>query len=245
MVLGPKQVVRPAVKSRPVHPALRTAGAAPARRPTVDGRVAFQGGSTQRWAVRPGGFSLIELLAVAAVLLILTTMYWGSSSGSEQRQRQKDCQKNLEKVYVALQIYANDYAGSFPVQSGATTAEEPLDALVPRYTVDTASFICPGGSDWTPPSGESIRKRKISYAYYMGRHASDAGEVLMSDRQVDTNAKAAGQYVFSGTGKPPGNNHNKYGGNLLFCDGHVDRIPPRAPFPLVATQGVVLLNPRP
>jgi len=196
-------------------------------------------------AVARRGFSLIELLVVAAVLLILTTMYWGASSGSQQRKLQTECQHNLEKVYVALQIYANDYAGSFPFQAGALTAEDPLDALVPRYTVDTASFICPGSGNWALPSGESIRKRKISYAYYMGRHASDAAEVLMSDRQVNTLPKAVGQDVFSSNGKPPGNNHNKYGGNLLFCDGHVELIAARAPFPLVATQAVVLLNPRP
>jgi prepilin-type processing-associated H-X9-DG protein len=62
---------------------------------------------------------------------------------------------------------------------------------------------------------------------------------------VDALFKTAGQLVFSTTGKPPGNNHEKSGGNFLFCDGHAESSPARAPFSMTATQGVVLLNPRP
>ena len=65
----------------------------------------------------------------------------------------------------------------------------------------------------------------------------------MSDEQVNTQSKSAGEYAFSGTGKPPANNHDKRGGNLLFCDGSVAAIPPRLPFALTLTQGVVLRNP--
>ncbi len=67
----------------------------------------------------------------------------------------------------------------------------------------------------------------------------------MSDWQVDARSKAAGEYAFSSTGKPPGNNHDKLGGNLLFCDGSVVPVPPRLPFSLTLTPGIVLLNPTP
>jgi prepilin-type processing-associated H-X9-DG protein len=79
----------------------------------------------------------------------------------------------------------------------------------------------------------------------MGRRASDTADALMSDEQVDTLAKAAGQPAFSTTGKGPGNNHAKSGGNFLFVDGRVERSPAMTPFSLVLTQGVVLLNPKP
>jgi prepilin-type N-terminal cleavage/methylation domain-containing protein len=198
-----------------------------------------------RFAGRTRGFSLVELLLVLALVLVMTTMYWGVSSRGNQRAQQKACQKNLQKIFIALEIYANDHAGKFPVTAGAKTSEEALDVLVPRYTADTATFICPGSKDTALPAGESFLKRRISYAYYMGRRPSDAPEVLMSDKQVDTRAKAAGQPVFSITGKPPGNNHQKFGGNFLFSDGHLELTPARAPFALGLTQGVVLLNPKP
>jgi prepilin-type processing-associated H-X9-DG protein len=189
-------------------------------------------------------FSLIELLLVAALLLVLVTMYWGSASGSRQRTKLELCSHNLEKVFIALQIYANDSKGRFPANAAAQTAEEALDDLVPRYTVDTSVFICPGSKDASLPAGESFRNRRISYAYYMGRTAKDAQEALMTDRQINSLSKAVGELAFSSSGEPPGNNHKKNGGNILFGDGHVALSPPGTPFSLVLTQGVVLLNPR-
>lgn len=191
------------------------------------------------------GFSFIELLVVFALILILSTMYWGSTSTSRRRQQQEACRKNLEKIYVALQIYANDHGGAFPEIAGARTSEEALSGLVPRYTVDTTVFICPGGKDPPLPTGEPFRERRISYAYLMGRFATNAQAVLMSDRQVNARAKEAGEQVFSRTGKPPGNNHGKAGGNFLFVDGHLEATAAQLPFSLGVTQGVVLLNPRP
>jgi prepilin-type processing-associated H-X9-DG protein len=191
------------------------------------------------------GFSLVELLVVVVLMIVLITMMWGFGSESRQHAAQRGCRQNLEKIYVALQIYANDFSGRLPANTNAQTSDEALDALVPRYTVDTSIFICPGGKDSPLPSGVSFAGRKISYAYYMGQRLGDAQQPLMSDRQVNTLPKQAGDFAFSTTGKPPGNNHHKYGGNFLFCDGHVELTPPQIPFSLVVTQGVVLLNPKP
>jgi prepilin-type processing-associated H-X9-DG protein len=192
------------------------------------------------------GFSSIELLAVVAILLLLFVLLWGPRvSDNKQRQAQKDCQNQLQKIYMAMEIYANDHAGRFPETPGARSSEEALDVLVPRYTVDTAAFICPGSKDPPLPASESFRQHKISYAYYMGRRAAEAQEVLMSDEQVDTGSRRTGDYAFSSTGKPPGNNHGKLGGNFLFCDGHAEPAPAKLPFSIVLTQGVVLLNPHP
>ena len=195
-------------------------------------------------ASSPAGFSLIELLAVGAILPLLVTLYWGpSTSRNHEREAKKNCQTHLQKIYMAMDIYANDHVGSFPIVTGAVTSAEALEVLVPRYTADTAVFVCPGTKDPPLSAGESFRQHKISYAYYMGRRVADSQQVLMSDRQVDTRAKAAGELAFSDTGKPPGNNHDKLGGNLLFCDGRTEGTLPRLPFSLMLTQGVVLLNP--
>jgi len=191
------------------------------------------------------GFSLVELFIVLALLIILSTIMWGFTSESHQHAMQRACQQNLEKIYVALQIYANDFGGKLPENTNATRSEEPLSLLVPRYTADTSIFICPGSEESPLPSGVPFANRTISYAYYMGQRLGDAQQPLMSDWQVNTLSKQAGDLVFSATGKPPGNNHYKYGGNILFCDGHAEMTPPRLSFPLVTTNGVVLLNPKP
>jgi prepilin-type processing-associated H-X9-DG protein len=189
-------------------------------------------------------FSALELLVIVALIVVLTTMYWSFGTVSSQRRLQRDCQQHLGRIHLALELYARDFGGAFPKSPGAKTAEDPLAALVPKYSVDTSIFICPGGKDAPLPPGEPFGDHSISYAYYMGRNSTAPDDALMSDRQVDTRSRSAGQYAFSATGKPPGNNHGRDGGNILFCDGHADPSPARVPFPLEFPDTVLLLNPR-
>jgi prepilin-type N-terminal cleavage/methylation domain-containing protein len=197
----------------------------------------------------PPGFSLVELLVTLALLVILSTMMYGFASARHQRTQRQLCADNLQKIFLAMQIYANDFKGALPQNTNAATSEEALAALVPRYTSDTSIFICPGGRDALIPAGEPLARHKISYAYYMGRRldaSPDAPQsVLMSDRQIDTEPKRAGEMVFSTDGKPPGNNHHKYGGNFLFNDGSVQTSGPQLKFSILSAPGVVLLNPKP
>lgn len=194
---------------------------------------------------RPPAFSLIELLVTLALMIVMFTMLYGFGSASHQRTQKELCHDHLQKIYLAMQIYANDFGGQLPLNTNAVTSEAVLDELVPRYTADTTIFICPGGRDAPIPSGAPLAKYKISYAYYMGRRLNPPSEVLMSDRQVDTEPKRAGEYVFSRNGKPPGNNHHKYGGNFLLGDGSVLGSGPQLTFSLAVPPGVVLLNPKP
>jgi len=191
-----------------------------------------------------GAFSLIELLVVLAVMLILVTMYW--NHGPSKRDRELTaCRANLEKVYLALQIYSHDNHDKYPVVTNAVTSEEALAPLVPHYTSDTAPFICPSVGDGSSPTGTSFADWKISYAYYMGRRDSDTDRALMSDAQVNTDSKGVGATVFSETGHPPGNNHGKGGGNVLMGDGTVVSTTANAQFAISVQPPVVLLNPKP
>jgi prepilin-type N-terminal cleavage/methylation domain-containing protein/prepilin-type processing-associated H-X9-DG protein len=199
----------------------------------------------REFKVNPQAFSLIELLVVVAILGILCTMAFSPSSAKYQRAKKQLCEANLEKIYVAMQLYASDFGGWTPTATNATTSETPLAALVPHYTADTDVFICPGGRDDKLASGANLKQGKISYAYYMGRELGNAADSLMSDRQVNTNRKSVNDDLFSATGQPPGNNHRKFGGNVLFTDGHVDMSPASAAFPLDYPTNVTLLNPKP
>ena len=198
---------------------------------------------SRRGARFSAGFSVLELLVVVAILLILFTMYWGFAGKNTRVGERKSCAKNLQRTMIAMEIFAADHAGKFPEVPGAKAPAEALDLLLPKYTVDASAFICPASKDAELPSGVSIAKQKISYAYFMGRRKGEAAEPLFSDRQVDALPKTAGQAAFSTTGQAPGNNHGDAGGNFLFTDGRVEWSPPRLPFSLALPPGVVLLNP--
>lgn len=191
------------------------------------------------------GFSLIELLVTLGLLVVMISLLHGFASGRHQRTQKQLCADNLQKIYLACQIYAQDFRGSLPVVTNARTAEEPLTLLVPRYSADTSIFICPGGRDRALASGVPLTQAKISYAFFMGQRLNDPQRVLLSDRQVDAEPKRAGEMVFSANGKPPGNNHHKYGGNFLLADGSVQASPPQLGFSIIARPGITLLNPKP
>ena len=201
--------------------------------------------TTSRHPATAPGFSLIELLIVLALMVVLTTLFYGFGSARHQRTQKQLCADNLQKIFLAAQIYANDFRGQFPVVSNAVTAEDAVGVLVPKYSTDTAIFICPGGRDSQIPEGEPLRSHKISYAYFMGRRADSSPAILFSDRLVDTQPKRQGEYVFSPDGQSPGNNHHKYGGNFLLGDGSVTASPARLALPALETNGIIILNPKP
>ena len=190
-------------------------------------------------------FSLIELLLVIAIMAILSAMMYNFAIGGHKPSQTELCADNLQKIWLAAQIYSTDH-GVFPKDTNAQTSEEVLTRLVPHYTTDTSIFTCPSTHDPEIPSGTSLSGYRISYAYYMGRDTNNGpADALMSDRQINTLSKNIGDQVFSITGEIPGNNHNRDGGNVLFCDGSVQQTPPQAAFSLAFSNGIVLLNPKP
>jgi prepilin-type N-terminal cleavage/methylation domain-containing protein len=191
------------------------------------------------------GFSLLEMLITLALILVLFTMLYGFGSRSHQRTQKQACGKNLQNIYLALDIHAKENNGALPVIPGATSSETPLSQLVPRYTVASEAFVCPGSKDTPVPNGEPFGGRRISYAYLMGQRLAMPGALLMSDRQVNALPKQTGEPVFSSDGKPPANNHHQYGGVFLFADGHTETSAPKAPFAITWPTNVTFLNPKP
>jgi prepilin-type processing-associated H-X9-DG protein len=192
------------------------------------------------------GFSILELFLVMVIIFIVFTLFISSGSKSAQEKKLAACQANLQTIYAALNTFAQDNNGALPALPGAQTSEAPLSLLVPKYTTGSEFFICPGGKDKPLPSAQSFADKKISYAWYMGQALADgAGAPLVSDAQVNTSPKTTGQLVFSLDGKKPGNNHNKFGGNVLFGDGNVQYTPAVLTFPLPLATNVILLNPKP
>ena len=150
-------------------------------------------------SLRSGGFSLIEMLITLVLILIMATMLYGFGSRSHQQTQKRACEKNLMNIYLALDIYSKENNGALPSVPGASTSELPLSQLVPRCTVASEAFICPGSKDKALANGEAFADRRISYAYFMGRRLTDPGGLLMSDRQINAQPKSVGEQVFPTT----------------------------------------------
>jgi len=192
------------------------------------------------------GFSLIELLVSVLIIMLMYFMMFGPASKYGQARRKTACAANLAQMHMALSLFAAEHDGTFPAVLGAASSEAPLSELVSKYTTDTSIFVCPGGNTAKLPGAQPFANRRISYAYYMGLKQNDSPDApLVSDAQVNVHPKRQGDATFSTTGKAPGNNHRRYGGNVLFLDGHVETIDTMATHDLVIPSGVVLLNPKP
>jgi prepilin-type N-terminal cleavage/methylation domain-containing protein len=193
---------------------------------------------------RRNGFSLVELIIVLAIMLLVLFMGREGYLRDRARKRMKACAVNLAGQYVALQTFANDHDGSFPVITNAASPAEPLSLLIPRYTTQTEFWICPASGDRPLKAAQPFPDRKISYAYYMGwRRDAPPGSVLASDEQVDARAKIAQQLLFSADGRRPGNNHAASGGNFLRTDGSQGHSPSHAAAEFPLPPHVTLLNP--
>jgi len=182
------------------------------------------------------------------VMVLVTVGYalmFGAGSKTMQTRNREQCVQQLQQMHTILMLYAAEHNGVFPQATGATS-ESALSQLVPVYTTDTSVFICPGSGRATLPPAKPFADRRISYAYCSGltREAAPATP-LVADALVNPSTLLKGDALFSVDGSAPGNNHRALGGNVLFVDGHVEAVPPRAPNSLAIPSGATLLNPHP
>jgi len=63
---------------------------------------------------RRGAFTLIELMVVLAVIALLSAITLGAISSLREGNKRGTCQANLNQIYGAVRLYAQDFDGKFP-----------------------------------------------------------------------------------------------------------------------------------
>ena len=117
------------------------------------------------------GFTLIELLVVIAIIAILAAMFLPVLAKAKEQARRRQCMNNLRQIGLALQMYANDWGGFFPLRDHPTwtkaynsslallTGQTDISSLDTyedvRYMTDSSIFVCPS-SPYDAPSPHGV-----------------------------------------------------------------------------------------
>jgi prepilin-type N-terminal cleavage/methylation domain-containing protein/prepilin-type processing-associated H-X9-DG protein len=94
-----------------------------------------------------GGFTLLELVVVIAVIAILTAIAFPVTSRVIQAERASACVSNLRQLGAALQLYLGEHNQVMPtLQAGRTSVSQNvpvIDNTLNTYAPDPRIFACP------------------------------------------------------------------------------------------------------
>jgi type II secretion system protein G len=84
------------------------------------------------------GFTLIELLVVIAIIGLLASIVLASLNSARKKSRDARRVADMKQMQNALELYANDNAGTYPTAAGDTALQVTLSAasapgLTPTY----------------------------------------------------------------------------------------------------------------
>lgn len=89
-----------------------------------------------------GGFSLVELLVIIAIIVILMSLLLPAIAKSRETARIASCGNSLSQLGKGIVSYANENDDRFPPVS--TTGGEIWDTkLLPYVSADKRQFLCP------------------------------------------------------------------------------------------------------
>lgn len=143
-------------------------------------------------------FTVVELVAVAGIVAVLLAILVPIMNRMRESRGHVPCAGNLQRIGMALQIYAKGHDGRFP-----PTLEPLLD---PKY-LKADAFVCPSSDD-TPAKRreELLSGGRLSYVY-VGAGIATESIGYPSD-------------VVVAYDRPQ--NHAPDGSYVLFADCHVD-----------------------
>jgi prepilin-type processing-associated H-X9-DG protein len=152
----------------------------------------------------PGPTGLVALVLISLLLLPIFLPPRGRGPA-----RVVQCMSNLRVIYAAIQIYADKNNGLLPPNLGATLEAGSLYADV---------FVCPGSTD-TRATGPTTRALALDLA-----NPGHCSYVLASSLPQKRNALTRSHVLAY---EPLKNHRTRLTAytNVLFGDGHVERVP--------------------
>jgi prepilin-type N-terminal cleavage/methylation domain-containing protein len=176
----------------------------------------------------PGGFTLLELIAVIVMIAIAAAIVLPLLSMARERARRTACAQNLSAIRCAMDMYADVPAnGCYPTTatSGDPFADKnamsALNLLYKAYVQDPRVFSCP--SKPVPPStvcrivtpGDPSPAPESSYGY-------DPGHGKLGEAGEPDDGPAAVMADKKGAGKNSDNHGANTGQNVALANGNVE-----------------------
>ena len=186
--------------------------------------------------------SLIELLAVMAIVALLAAMLLPALGQAKARARRIQCIDHLRQTGIGFASFAHEHNGRFPMavpgsaggslefaQSGYLLQGDfyfsfrhfqaaSNDLVTPRL------LVCPADTRLPASSFATLDNANLSYFIGVNAELAHPTSMLAGDRNLTND------YTSSGTIARLGNNHalrwteamHRFRGNILFADGHVE-----------------------
>ena len=79
--------------------------------------------------MKRGAFSLVEIMAVLAIVAIVSSLTFGAYKGISSGNKRTTCQSNLGQIYGAMRQYSRDYDGRFPYFNPGVASESTAAPL--------------------------------------------------------------------------------------------------------------------
>lgn len=98
---------------------------------------------------RRSGFTIVELLVVAAIVAILAALLFPAMVSVKETARRTTCASNLRQIGMATTMYAQNDDERMPTDVaappvyGGTTTQPPYDSLIAPYVGDVGVYGCP------------------------------------------------------------------------------------------------------
>src|SRR5713226_3345477 len=84
----------------------------------------------------------LKVCAAVFVIMVLFAIILPQLGKPREKARRADCSNNLKQIGLAMQMYANQYGGRFPMDSAHPTLVGSLQ-LLSNFTHGADIFYCP------------------------------------------------------------------------------------------------------